>query len=214
MLNVDGKFDGHYDGDVTCIQTFYNELRVITARETKVMFLLMFVWLWGDWCIPTCTWLCVDRGCGGVDRAACRQEGVVDRGCGCGQEGCTIPPPPPPDGHWSSRYASYRNAFLIVLKRLDRVSLMVYSHCLSPGPGQGQGRALALALVSLCNIFRTWQMGTRPILQVLKMFPLINTDSSWSLSRSLSRKETVWIHHYSSVTTTTRLLRKNNLLSE
>ena len=39
------------------------------------------------------------------------------------------------------------------------------SHCTWKGTGKNTG-----------NIFRTWRLGTRPIFQVLKMFPVINTS--------------------------------------
>ena len=64
------------------------------------------------------------------------------------------------------------------------------------GIGTGTGTGRNFFNKNTGNIFRTWRMGLVPIFQVLKMFPLINTSSSRSLSRSRFLTKSVWIHHY------------------
>ena len=50
---------------------------------------------------------------------------------------------------------------------LGRMGCMVLIRTFHTAPEEGQGRTLVFITK---NIFRTWEMGTRPILQVLKMF--------------------------------------------
>ena len=50
-----------------------------------------------------------------------------------------------------------------------RIGCRVLLRTFHTAPEQGQGRTLVFITG---NIFRTWKMGTRPILQVLKMFPV------------------------------------------
>ena len=91
-----------------------------------------------------------------------------------------------------------------------RMGCMVLIRTFHTASEQEQGRTL---IFITGNIFRTWKMGTKPNLQVLKLFPVFfpvlfrcsvkgsylnhttHSSRSRSLSQSRFRTKPVWIHH-------------------